>query len=189
MINYTSEDFKTLFFRGFNGTPFLPLWDDEKAYKVDDIVFYGTDSNFYKCISDNVDEVPTDTDFWESYTDSIYNYILDADIENAMNEAKVNFNEGLWTEDSKKISFLYLTAHYLCLDLRRVNAGIQSTGENLVKSRTIGSVSESYEIPKYYTENPAYAYYVKTEYGLKYLSLLIPRTMGCMFVIEGDSIA
>ena len=51
---------------------------------------------------------------------------MDSDIANAIGEAMMNFNEGLWgTEDEKKkLAFGYLVAHYLCCDIQTALQGI-----------------------------------------------------------------
>lgn len=179
----TVDDFKELFFRDFS---FLPLWLDEEIYNTNDEVYYETTKLFYKALKDGVESVPTTTADWEKFDDILLNYVLDADIEKAFNEAACVVNTTLYANDDiLKLAYLYLSAHYLCLDVRTAQAGLESNGEALVSSRSVGSVSESYVIPERYLKSPILSYYTKTGYGLKYLSLTTPSLTGNVFSVEG----
>lgn len=185
-MSYTIQDFKDLFFRDF---PYLPIWAVvNQPYNTDDEVYYEVTKLFYKALKDGVVSVPTDTNDWVKITDDINNYVLDADIEKAFQEANASFNESLYTsEEYKKQAYLYLTAHYLVLDLRNSQTGIQSTGVFSVNSRSVGSVSESYTIPERFIKNPILAYYTSSGYGLKYLNLTYPRIVGNVVAVSGKS--
>jgi hypothetical protein len=63
--------------------------------------------------------------------------------------------------------------------------GIQSRGEQLVTSRSVGSVSESYDIPERFKNDPILNYYTKTGYGLKYLNMILPYLTGNISVAAG----
>lgn len=121
-----------------------------------------------------------DFPYWSPvYSDVATNYILDADIENAFAEAQVVFNQALFGDDAEiRLAYLYLTAHYLCIDMANANAGLSSAGSFPVASRSVGSVSESYMIPDAFKDNPSLMAYMKTGYGSKYLSLVLPKVVG-----------
>lgn len=116
-------------------------------------------------------------------------YVYDADISRAFLEAQVVFNQGLFGSDAQiRMGYLYVTAHYLCLDLRAALAGIQGSGGSFpVSSRSVGSVSESYAIPERYTDDPLLALYTQTNYGMKYLSLVLPNLVGNMVAVFGGT--
>lgn len=123
-------------------------------------------------------------------TESIYtcekDYVMDSDITKAFAEATINFNEGLFgTDESLKITFLYLAAHYLVNDLQTAQQGAGSNGYFPVNSRSVGGVSESYSIPKWMIDDPILGLYATTRYGQKYISLIKPLLIGNVVVLEG----
>ena len=179
------SDFKELFFRDF---PYLPIWDSEETYNEDDEVFYN--KLFYRCLNNGVSSIPTTITDWELYKDSINNYVLDADITKAFNEAKISFNKSLFGDDNTiKTAYLYLTAHFLVNDIKSANQGLNSTGDFNVASRSVGSVSESYSIPQEWVNSSVLNFYTKSAYGLKYLAILMPRIKGNVMSVRGATIA
>lgn len=121
--------------------------------------------------------------------------ILDADITKALGEATMVFNEGLWNNvGEKSIAFLYLTAHYLVLDIQNAGGiaggtagkGLNSAGGGIVSSKSVGSVSVSYAVPQYALDSPTLGPYAQTGFGRKYLSLIYPRLIGNVAVISGQ---
>jgi hypothetical protein len=186
--NLSADDFKTHFVRDF---PYLSnvTWSISSTYNTDDIVYYSVNEKFYKCKNDSVTSVPTTTADWDIHSDSIYNYILDADITKAYNQAVINFACSLFgTDASTELAFYYLWAHYLVIDLKNASGGVSSGGNYPVSSRSVGSVSESYNIPEKYMKNPYYSYIAQSGYGQKYLSLIITRQIGNFKVVGGISL-
>lgn len=184
----TVQDFKDLFTRDF---PYLPVWVNTKLYNKDAIVYYNITELFYKALINGITPgtLPTNPADWVLYPDDIYNYVLDSDITKAFAEAKQNFNQALFTTDENIIQgYLYLTAHYLCKDIMNANAGLQSLGNGPVTSRRVGSVAESYQIPKYFSDNPLYLYYNSTGYGQKYLAMIMPNLCGNVISVCGTTL-
>ena len=179
MITVTVEDFKNHFTRF---TPsYLPVYTEGKTYFNGDVVYFN--ELFYQCIVENTTEEPTNVTDWKITNQTVLNYTQDSDIENAMAEARVNFNEDLFLDDeTKKLVFLYLTAYYLTVDFK--NAMGQST-TGVVQSKSVGSVSESYAIPQWVVNRPILSVYAQNGYGLKYLSLIQPYLTGAMFLDGG----
>lgn len=125
-------------------------------------------------------------------TTSIYdcqkNYVMNADITKAFSEAKMNFNESLFdTDSSLKLTFLYLTAHYLVMDLQMSQQGPGSGSQFPVQSRSVGPVSESYSIPDWISKDPMWSVFATTRYGMKYISLVRPLLVGNVFAYQGAS--
>jgi hypothetical protein len=125
-------------------------------------------------------------------TDPIYDcpkdYVTDADITKAFTEAKMNFNSGLFgLDDELRMCFLYLSAHYLVNDLQTSVAGVGSTGYFAVNSRSVGSVSEGYQIPDWVLNDPILGSFMTTRYGQKYLSLIKPLLIGNVQVYIGNT--
>lgn len=190
LATITIDDFKSQFTRDF---PFLLSYDATVTYYIGDKVYYPTTRAFYKSRADGtINIAPTDGNKWEKIIappDSVSNYVQDSDITRAFAEAKMNFNQAFFCDDeSIKLAYLYLTAHYLVLDLRNAMAGVSGTGENTVQSRTVGSVSEAYAIPEYVLKDPVLAYYAKTGYGQKYLSFVLPNLVGNVVAVHGATL-
>lgn len=113
-------------------------------------------------------------------------YVQDADINKAFLESQAVFNQGLFGNDATiTLAYFYLTAHYLVNDLRTAQAGLESTGNYPVASRSVGSVSESYQIPDAYKDDPLLGFYTTTQYGQKYLSIVLPNLVGNMAGVAG----
>lgn len=181
----TVADFKALFFRDF---PYLPVWSASTTYNIGDVAYY-TNNLFYKSLINTNTSLPTDTDDWVLYPTTIYNYVLDADITKAFSEAKLEFNQGLFSSDADiKLGYLYLAAFFLVNDLQTAKAGVSAVGTGLVKTRSVGSVNESYDTPDWILDNPLYAIYWANRYGQKYLSFIIPLLVGNVGVVEGTTL-
>lgn len=181
----TVADFKAQFFRDF---PYLPVYSNTKLYNQGAHVYYPTTELFYDCKANGtIGVLPTDVTAWDIVADDVMNYVQDADIIKAFAEAQVVFNQALFgSDDEIRLVYLYVVAHYLCIDLNAAAAGIGGTGGiGILSGRTVGSVSESYQIPKTYLDNPTYAIYAKTNYGLKYLSLVLPKLVGNIVAVRG----
>lgn len=182
-INYT--DFKDMFFRDF---PYLNIWAVSETYNTDDEVYYSVNGFFYRCLNDTVSTVPTDTNDWLKITDTVNNYILDADIQKAFIEARMNFNQSLFASDTEiQLAYLYLTAMYLVVDLRNSSQGINSKGLYNAQSQSVGNVSESLHIPDAIVKNPAYHIYTTNGYGMKYLSFVLPKLVGNVGTVTGGT--
>lgn len=161
---------------------YLPTYVAGNTYVKGNIVYYN--NQFYRCIVDSTENVPTDTNSWETYTDDVLNYTRDEDIQNAFLEAYVNFNPNLFGSDTymAKLVFLYLTAHYLTMDMRNA-LGANQVG--ILLSKSVGSVSQGYTIPKWINDNASLSVYASTGYGIKYASLIRPYLIGNIMLVQG----
>lgn len=178
------DDFKAQFSRNF---PYLPVWDSDKVYFEGDVVYY--EPNFYQSLVDNNTSELTDEDSWQVFNDSVTNYVSDSDIEKARNEAVVNFNKELTTGcENTRICFMYLWAFYLSFDLSLAQGGAYGSVNFPVTDVTVGSVSESYYVPKAYMEDPILSFYARNGFGLKYLSLVYANALGNVKVVAGWSL-
>ena len=154
-----------------------------KTYFKDNIVYYN--DAFYICVVESTVSVPAiDNEKWSVYNDSVLNYTQDDDITNAIAEANVNFNEGLFTNlEAAKLVFMYLVAHYLTIDFRNA---LGSNQIGITTSRSVGSVSENYTVPNWILNNAGLAPYATTGYGIKYATLIRPYLIGNFFVVKGS---
>ncbi len=163
------------------------MYDSTKTYNTGDTAYYA--GLFWLALLDGVLNVTPGTNAlkWQKNpSDDVDNYVADEDITRAFSEAQVSFNQALFGSDAEiQQAYLYLTAHYMALDIRTAMGGVFSTGENPMNSRTVGSVSESYTIPQAYLDDPVLVFYTKTGYGMKYLNFILPRVRGNFGVVHG----
>lgn len=112
--------------------------------------------------------------------------VQDSDIDRALGEAGFNINPAFAQDQAQyDMLYLYLTAHYLVMDLRASSQGIAGNYNWLTTSKTVGSVSESFQIPELITRNPYMSMLSKTYYGAKYLNLIMPQIVGQIFTVAG----
>ena len=182
-FTYTVEDFKAYFSVRYFSYLTDIVYDNEKTYNIGDEVYYNN-KFFTSAVDNNTGNTPVDGTYWVTTIDSIENYVLDSDIINAIGEASINFNEGLWhCLQEKKVAFGYLVAHYLCCDIQTALQGISSTGNYPIQSKTVGSISVGFAIPAIYLQDAFVGYLNKTGFGQKYFSLLLPKLRGKGFAI------
>lgn len=184
----TISDFKTSFGRDF---AFLPVWSAGSSYNTGEEVYY-TNRLFYTCLYDGVTSTPATIEDWRKIADEdgkpindVNDYVNDTDIQKAFDDATCGFNTSLFNDAEFKTAFLYLAAHCLCLNIRTAMQGVMSKGEFNSSSKSVGAVSESYTIPQSYLKDPILSHYTKTNYGLKYLSMAIPKIQGNVTVAYG----
>lgn len=112
--------------------------------------------------------------------------ILDSDIAKAQDEARFNFNSAFFSSQANfTIGFNYLTAHYLVTDIRASSQGITGQFSWTESSKSVGSVSQSFSIPQRIMDDPNFAWLTKTNYGAKYLMLILPQMAGNVMTVCG----
>lgn len=115
--------------------------------------------------------------------------VLDTDIVKAFGQTNFNINPAIFSsQDQYTIGYMFLCAHYLVFDLQMASQGISGGYSWLTQSKSVGSVSESYSIPQQILDNSYYSGLSKTNYGAKYLQLLIPQMVGNIFVVAGRTL-
>lgn len=177
----TVQDFKEYFYRDF---PYLPVYSDETVYNKGDIVYYN--NAFYSCKQDNtIGQVPTNNTYWQNATASIYDYVLDDDINKAIGEMLCLLPQQRFSANTLELAELYLSAHCLCNDIKTSNSGLASQMIFPTQSKSAGGISESYGIPRKFLDNELYAFYITSQYGLKYLAMLLLRLKGNIAVVAG----
>jgi len=168
----TAAVFRAHFTRDFK---YLPTYSETTTYFLGDQVWYLT--NFYECIvTSSLDVLPTNVTNWKVVNLSQANYVLDTDIDKALVQALGFTNPEIFEDDTiKKDAFLYCTAHYLVMDIRMAESGLDSRGEGAVSSKGVGGVSVSFTLSESLAKDPQWNYFTQTAYGQKYLSYVIPR--------------
>ena len=114
--------------------------------------------------------------------------ILDQDIANAYAEVNVNFNPALWSDQgSYNLGYLLLAAHYLVLNILSSSQGISGQFSWNQTAKSVGSVSETLQIPQRILDNPEFALLSKTNYGARFLALVLPQLSGQIFIAHGST--
>ena len=181
-------DFRSYFTRDFK---YLPAYSASKVYFKDDIVALTTSgvTNFYKMLLTTATGISptdvTDPPTWEAVNISTDDYVLDSDITKAYRQAIKFVNPCLFEDDDVLTdAYLYCSAHYLVMDIRMAETGLDNRSEGVVASKGVGSVNVSFKLP---VEDPQWEYFNTTEYGKKYLSYVRPRVQGHIGVARGDT--
>lgn len=180
----TIEQFKAYFKRDF---PYLPVYSPLTTYWKGDIAFYN--DNFYQSlIDDNTGNAVTDTIKWQKVKGDKLAYITDDDINKAMTQAYPNANLMFGETCQEKVNiYLHLVAFYLVFDIKNSSSGINSSFIGTLSSKSVGDVSESYNIPQWMLNNPTYSIFGQNGYGLKYLSLIAPYTAITLMFSAGET--
>lgn len=114
--------------------------------------------------------------------------VLDQDITNAFGETNVNFSQDLWSDQgSFNIGYFLLSAHYLVMNLRSSSQGLSGQFGWMQTGKSVGSVSESFQIPQRILDNPEFAMLTKTQYGARFLLLILPQLSGQVFTVVGST--
>lgn len=114
--------------------------------------------------------------------------VLDADITKALMTAGVNFNEGLWeSQNTFSTAYLYLSAHFLVDSIKASSSGLSSQYAGNTTSKSVGNVSESYQIPDTIKNTPWLAGLYTSKYGEIFLTLISPRLVGNVVTMRGWS--
>jgi hypothetical protein len=187
LATITAADFKALFRRDF---PYLPTYDAATRYNAGREAYIPSTDLFYTClVNGTVGVTPGyDATKWLLTDDSADNYVADADITEAFGEAGLVFNQALFTGDENiKRAYLFLAAHFLSIDLRNGLGGIGGVVGMPVTQRSVGSTSESYQVPQAYIDDPILAQYTSTGYGMKYLGMVMPRIVGNVAAVFGGT--
>ena len=114
--------------------------------------------------------------------------VLDEDIAKAFGQTNININQDLFSDQgSYDIGYFLLAAHYLVVDLRMSSQGINGQFSFLEQSKSVGSVSQSFGIPQRILDDPYFSMLAKTNYGAKYLQLLLPQLAGQIYISYGST--
>lgn len=112
--------------------------------------------------------------------------VMDADISKAEAMAGINFNEALWESQAVfSQAYLLLSAHYLVDNLRASGAGLNGQYSGNTINKSVGNVSEGYQIPERVAKSPFLSALYTTRYGAQYVGLLSLRLIGNVATIRG----
>jgi hypothetical protein len=121
------------------------------------------------------------------YGDGV-NLVSDSDITKAFTDTVINFNQDLFSDQASfNVGFLNLAAHFMVMSIRASSQGLVGQYSWVESSKSVGSVSESLSIPQRILDNPEFAMLSKTNYGAKYLFLILPQLTGQIFSSYGGT--
>lgn len=114
--------------------------------------------------------------------------VLDQDIANAFVQTNISLNPALWSDQSSyTLGYLLLSAHYMVLNIRASSQGLNGQWNWAQNNKSVGSVSEGFEIPERIKQNPEWMAYYKTNYGAMYMNLVLPLLTGQTFTVCGTT--
>jgi len=112
--------------------------------------------------------------------------VTDLDITNALAMAGVNINPAIFpTQAIYTMGYNMLSAHFLCQSLQAAAQGLGGSAQWLTVGKTVGDISESFNIPEKILRSPFLALLSKTSYGCTYLSMISPLLVGNVIGIQG----
>jgi len=120
--------------------------------------------------------------------------VMDADVTNALNDATLVFNEGLFADTLEiKTAFLFAAAHFLVLNVQAAGGlsavnrgrGVKSRGGGAIQNKAVDGVSVGFAVSPFVTDSPILSQFLRTDYGQKYLALVTPRLVGNVAVVSG----
>lgn len=113
-------------------------------------------------------------------------YVVDLDIQNAINLAQANFNWCLFGNQSLTIN-LYLCAHIMVTNIRTSSAGLGSIAKFPMDSSSVGGISITNNINERFQNDPLFSGYLTTGYGKIYLDMVYPFTIGNVQISRGHT--
>lgn len=122
--------------------------------------------------------------------------VMDSDIANAMQDAMVAFNPGLFSVADGWTGFLYLSAHFVRLNIEAAGGlaaeseglGIENQAEQVLSGANISGVSKNHvEPPEWIKRFPLLQQLWLTTYGQKYCAMVQPVLVGNVSGVLGPS--
>lgn len=116
-----------------------------------------------------------------------YDYVQPQDINNAIALAQINFSPRPFSQDQATTIFMYLAAFFLVENLKNSAKGIAAQANFPITGIGAGGVNVSMQPPEQFLKNPTFAMYTRNAYGLQYLSLVYPYTVGAASIAPGTT--
>jgi hypothetical protein len=122
--------------------------------------------------------------------------VRDKDITDAIAEAQTMYNAALWSVADGKQAFLFATAHFVAVNIQAAGGlsatvtgeGVSNRGLGIVESKSVGQVSVSYTPPPDRLKKMAFLLpFWETEYGKKYIMMVLPKLSGNIGVVAGPA--
>lgn len=115
--------------------------------------------------------------------------VTDADIGSAFVDTNMQVNPELFGDQASYTrAYLLMAAHCLVSNMRMSSSGLSSGAfAFLEQSKSVGAIAQSFAIPQRVLDNPEFAMLCATQYGAKYLALVLPLLSGQMFGVCGTT--
>lgn len=114
--------------------------------------------------------------------------VTDLDITNAFQMTNTQINQALFcTQEAYTLGYLNLAAHNLVMSIRASSQGLNGQFSFLEQSKSVGSVSQSFAIPDRILQNPYWSVFMKTNYGVAYMMMILPQLTGQIYVVAGST--
>jgi hypothetical protein len=111
--------------------------------------------------------------------DSVETKVTDVDIAGAIADAEYNMNEELFCDQATYTrAFLFLAAHSLVETMLCAVEGLASQYSWLTAAKSVDGVSQSFAVSERVREDPFLSALSTTRYGAKYLTIVLPFTVG-----------
>lgn len=145
---------------------------------------------------------PTVTDFKAKFTREFvygdgYDSVRDPDIQRGLDECPPLFNEALLDATTDQASaYLYLAAHNMVMNIQGAGGlsavsrgrGVRNVGEGVQVSKGIGQANVTYQVPPpRIAESPTLLYFFRTDFGQRYIQMMVSRLSGHMAVVCGPN--
>lgn len=125
-------------------------------------------------------------DFWFTDDPDNLDLVNINDINQAIAEAQINFNTGLYGSDSNITTvFMYLAAFMLVRKIQVSEKGLASQSRFPISSNSVGGVSISFQLPQKYANDPFLSSLTANGYGMRYLEFTLPMLTGNIMVVCG----
>lgn len=120
--------------------------------------------------------------------------VTDADIAIAMRDAMKVFNPRLFSIADGWEGFMYLTAHYLRINIEAVGGlqaspeglGVENQGEQVLSGASVSGVNSNYlEPPDWIKRIPLLQQLWLTKYGQQYCAIVSPKLVGNVHAVPG----
>lgn len=112
--------------------------------------------------------------------------VLDTDIIIAMGDVNSLINPAIFPDQSTyTLGYLLYTAHILVLNIRNSSQGLNGQFAWAQTQKAVAGVSESFQIPERVLNNPTLMMLTKTNYGARFLDIVLPFLTGQMFAVCG----
>ena len=182
-------DFKTKFAKTFRFSPY-PVYDPETVYEQNDVVLWLSPAfqwGAYKALQESTGNLPSDTTYWKEEAVNLDSFVMDSDIEEAMDEAQAYFPEHAPMVHEEYVTcFLLLTAHFLIKDWQATHQGLNASGSSgILTSRTVGKMSAGYAVSTLLKQYPQWQALVDTWWGLKAVTLMSRYNVGNVMGVQG----
>ena len=122
--------------------------------------------------------------------------VMDSDIETAMQDSMSVFNPALFSVADGWKGFLYLTAHYVRINIEGAGGlqaeseglGVENQAEQVLSGAGISGVNKNYvEPPDWVKRIPLLQQVWLTTYGQKYVAMVQPKLVGDVGIVSGPS--